>query len=259
MPATGPEWMVCSASVEFSCAMPPELWMTSIGCVIAVVAQVLLQLRQRVVHGRVQEGVDDGRRRAHVLALAPGQLMDEQHRDRAELVRRVLGSRKISWTRQFVSGFSHRVGQAHHQRLGARVDQLAQRQPDVVLVERQQDRAGVVDPLATDRISRLRDERVRAGPAGHVVLGQLVQPLAVAAAAGQRDRRLEPGGDDRADLRALAARSARSCPAWSRSAPSPPRAGRCRAADPGSLQAWSSASLKPWARLWCVVSAFAWM
>ena len=31
MPATGPEWMVCSASVEFSWAMPPELWMISIG------------------------------------------------------------------------------------------------------------------------------------------------------------------------------------------------------------------------------------
>jgi hypothetical protein len=31
MPDTGPEWMVCSASVEFSCAMPPELWITSIG------------------------------------------------------------------------------------------------------------------------------------------------------------------------------------------------------------------------------------
>ncbi len=30
-PAIGPEWMVCSASVEFICAMPPELWITSIG------------------------------------------------------------------------------------------------------------------------------------------------------------------------------------------------------------------------------------
>lgn len=31
MPETGPEWMVCKASVELSCAMPPELWITSIG------------------------------------------------------------------------------------------------------------------------------------------------------------------------------------------------------------------------------------
>ncbi len=30
-PAIGPEWMVCRASVEFICAMPPELWITSIG------------------------------------------------------------------------------------------------------------------------------------------------------------------------------------------------------------------------------------
>ena len=30
-PAIGPEWMVCSASVEFSWAIPPELWMTSMG------------------------------------------------------------------------------------------------------------------------------------------------------------------------------------------------------------------------------------
>ena len=27
-PAIGPEWIVCSASVEFICAMPPELWIT---------------------------------------------------------------------------------------------------------------------------------------------------------------------------------------------------------------------------------------
>ena len=31
IPDTGPECTVCSASVEFSCAMPPELWLHSIG------------------------------------------------------------------------------------------------------------------------------------------------------------------------------------------------------------------------------------
>ena len=160
-----------------------------------MLAQVLLQLRQRVVHGGVQEAVDDRRGSAHVLALAPGQLMAEQHRDRPELVRRVLGQEDLLDS-EFVHRVLDRVGEADHQRLGTRVDEFPQGPPDVLAVKLQQDGAAEVHALADRADQGLRHERVGPGTAGHVVLGQLVQALAVAPAARQRDRGLEPGGDD---------------------------------------------------------------
>ena len=173
------------------------------GLGVAMVAEVLLQLRQGVVHRGVQEGVDDGGGGPHVFALAAGQLVGEQHGDRAQLVGRVLLQEDLLHP-QFVPGVLHRVGQADHQRLRAGVDQFAQLPPDVVLVQGQQHPAGVVDPLPHGPDEGLRHQRVGAGAAGQVVARELVQALAVAAAARQRDGRLETRGDDRSDLRALA-------------------------------------------------------
>ena len=54
--------------------------------VVAVRAQVLFQRRERVVHGRVQVAVDDGRGGAHVFALAPRHLVRQDDRNRAQQV-----------------------------------------------------------------------------------------------------------------------------------------------------------------------------
>jgi hypothetical protein len=168
---------------------------------ITVLAQVLLQFRQRVVHGGVQEAVDDGRGGAHVFAFAPGQLMAEQHRDRAQLMGRVLGQEDLLHP-QFVRWVLGRVGEADHERLGARVDDRTQRLPDVLGGEVHEHGAGVVDAFPHGADQGLRHQRVGTGAAGHVVLGQLVQAFSVAPAARQRDGGLEPGGHDDADLRA---------------------------------------------------------
>ena len=134
-----------------------------------MLAQVLLQIRQRVVHGGVQETVHDGRGGAHVLALAAGQLVAEQHRDGAQLVCRVLGQEHLLHP-QFVRRVLDRVGEADHQRLGPGVNEFAQRLPDVFPAELHQDGAAVVDSFGDRADQRLRDQRVRPGAAGHIVL-----------------------------------------------------------------------------------------
>ena len=90
--------------------------------VVTEVAQVVRQLAERVEHDLVQEGVDDRRRRADVLALAAGHLVAQQDRDGAQLVQRELLEDDLL-DLQLVLGVLGGVGQRDHDRLGARVDE----------------------------------------------------------------------------------------------------------------------------------------
>ena len=88
---------------------------------IAVLTEVLLQLGQCVIHGRVQEAVNDAGGRAHVFALASGQLMREQHGQGTELMRWVLLEEDFL-NPEFMGRVLDRVSETNHQRLGTCVN-----------------------------------------------------------------------------------------------------------------------------------------
>ena len=91
-------------------------------------------------------------------------------------------------TRSSCAGLTTLLVNVDDERLGARVDELADLQAHVVLVERQEHVAEVVDALA--HLADHRDRHDRLGPlrVGDVHLLDLGQALAVAARARQRNR-----------------------------------------------------------------------
>ena len=151
----------------------------------------------------MQEGVDDRRRRADVLALAAGHLVAQQDRDGAQLVQRELLEDDLL-DLQLVLGVLGGVGQRDHDRLGARVDELTHDVSDVLRVEPRDDLPGRVDALPDRADQASGDERLGALGGRQVLLHRGVESLAVTATAGQRDGVLETVGDDGAHLRALA-------------------------------------------------------
>jgi hypothetical protein len=171
--------------------------------VVALRAQVELERAETVIHGRVQEGVHDRRHRARVFALAAGDLVAQQQRNRAEQMARIFLEENLTHA-QFVGRVDDAVGEGDHQRFGAGVDQFTNALTHVVLVELPENLAEIVDALAhfanhLDRHDRLGALRVR-----DVDLAFFRQAFAVAACARQRNRALEAGGHQRADARALA-------------------------------------------------------
>ena len=170
---------------------------------VARVPQITGQLVQRVEHRRVQEGIHDGGRGAHVLALATGHLTAQQHRDGAQLVSGVLVQDDLQDS-FLVGRVLGGVGQRHDDRLGALVDKLTNLLAHVVIHDGHQHLAHRVDPFL-DRADQLaRHQWLRSLGIGHVALPDGVQPLAVPTPAGERDRVLKTVGHQSCDPRALA-------------------------------------------------------
>src|SRR6476646_7071949 len=129
---------------------------------------------------------------------------------------------------------------------------------DVILVDGKQDASGIVNPLAYRPDHTLRNERIRPGSAGQIILGEFVKALAVSAASGQRNSRLEARGNDRADLRALPL-DQRVCAERCR-IPHRVHSGQHRLAIQAELATCVVERLiESLGEVWCVVSAFAWM
>ncbi len=98
----------------------------------------------------------------------------------------------------------HRIGEADHDGLGAGVDQFADLQAQVVLIQLHQHGAGVIDTLAHDAHHFRRHQGEGAVGLGQVALAFRGESFAIGTAAADVDRSLEAGGGEQADLRALA-------------------------------------------------------
>ena len=171
--------------------------------VVAQPAQVEFQRAEAEIHLRVQEGVHDRRLGAGILALPPGHLVRQQERHRAEQVAGIILEEDFPRA-EFVRRVDDGIGEHDDQRLGTGIDQRRDLRAQMRFVERQEGVAGIVDALAHLADHRDRHDRLGAVGVGDVLLARLVEAFAVAAAARQRDRRLEPRRHQRADARALA-------------------------------------------------------
>ncbi len=170
---------------------------------VALPAQVQFQRAEAVVHGLVQERVHDGRGATRVFALAPGDLVRKQDRNRTEQVRRIVVEKDFAHA-QFVRRVDHAVGEHHDQRLRAGIDQLADALTHIVLVEHPEHLAEIIHALAHFADHRNRHDRLWPVRIWNVHLRRLGQALAVAARARQRNRAFESTGDQHADARSLA-------------------------------------------------------
>ena len=170
---------------------------------VALRPQIKLKRAKAVIHGLVQEGIDDGRGAAGILALAARDLMRQQHGHRTQQMRRVFLEENLPHA-QLMHGIDDAVGEHDHQSLGTAIDQFTNAGADIILVERPEDLAEIVDTLAN--FPNHRDRHDRIGPFGVRDIRLLLQgePLAVAPTSGQRNGVLEPGCDKQADARPLA-------------------------------------------------------
>ena len=170
---------------------------------VAGVTQVVGELIERVEHGLVQKGVDDGGHGPHIFALTPRHLAAEQHRDGSELVRGVFiedDFQDALLVHRVLGG----IGQRNDDGLGSVVDELAYLGTNVVVPERHEHLAHRINAFLHRADETARHERVGTLGIRHVTLLDPVESLAVTASAGQRDGVLEAVGDDRRDARPLA-------------------------------------------------------
>ncbi len=173
------------------------------GFAVAIVAEIQFQRGQAVIHGVVQEGVDDRRRGTGIFALAAAHLVGQHDGRGAEKMPRELIADDFL-DKQLVLGLHHRVHQRDDEDLDAVVDELADAIAHVFRVDGHDDLAGFGDALANADDHLNGHERRGALRHRQVAAETVRQALAITAAAAQRHHRLEAGGDNEADAGAAA-------------------------------------------------------